>query len=178
MQPCVLAYVCSSTCLEMSHTQVCKTCVTKPAYDLHALSMQKCSNALPFTINPSHWNLPNNSVDAIITKFDHFLTINHLLLCIWANLLCIDDTGTTIVMGQIYLVHIKQLKRGIWKLVWLSWCLVIMNLLKLICTGRLVDCCLISIAGKQRRSIDEKRLLNIWKLVLDQQQKQQQLNLM
>ena len=135
-------------CLELSHTQVCQNCVTKQAHDLHALSMQKCSKALPLTINPSHWNLPNNSVEAIITKFDHFLTINHLLLCIWANLLCIDDTGTNIVMGQIYLVHIKQLKRGIWKLVWLSWCLVIMNLLKLICTGRLVDCCLISIDGR------------------------------
>ena len=67
--------------------------------------------------------------------------------------------------GQIYLVHIKQLKRGIWKLVWLSWCLVIMNLLKLICAGRLVDCCLISIDEKQRRGILMHDLLNIWKLV-------------
>ena len=142
MQPCVLASVCSSMCLELAHTQVCQNCVAKQAHDLHALSMQKCSNAfeichsacivklLPCAgvalihfhpliafkiIRP--WNLPNNSVDAIITKFDHFLTINHLLLCIWANRLCIDDIGTTIVMEQIYLVHIKQLKRVIWKLV-------------------------------------------------------------
>ena len=83
-------------CLDLSHTQVCQNCVTKQAHDLHALSMQKCSKVLPLTINPSHWNLPNKSVEAIITKFDHFLTINHLLLCIWANLINIDDSCPTI----------------------------------------------------------------------------------
>ena len=91
------SYMCFSMSLELSHAQLGQTCVAKQALlfkqcDMicmhcacrlacteRALPTMQCSEALPVTIN-SPWNFPDNSVDAIITKFYHVLTLNRLLL--------------------------------------------------------------------------------------------------
>ena len=129
--------VCNHVCLHMYVLQCVLNWLThkfakmvwpKQAHDLHALSMQKCSTALPLT---------NNLLNLL-----KLICTGRLVDCC---LISIDEKE--ILMHELL---------NIWKLVWLCWCLVIMNILKLICIGRHLGYC------KLRALLQHNPLMEHW----------------